>query len=76
MNVLNGINVPPRLVSWARGLLAAAVIAAIEGAIKFATDNSLSGNWDVYLPLIVLVLRAAEGEIDQWRKPDQNAPAP
>lgn len=76
MNVLKGIDIAPRYVSWARGLVAAVGIAIVEAIIKFTTDNSLSGNWDVYLPVLLLVLRAVEGEIDQWRTPAQNTTQP
>lgn len=76
MNALRGIDIPPRYVGYARALLAAVAIAVIEAVIRFATDNSLSDNWSIYLPVIVFVLRSIEGEIDQQRAPRQNATPP
>lgn len=77
MNVLKGIDVSPRLVGYARAVLLAAIVAAIEAVIKILTGESFGGEWAAYAPIAVLILRAIEGELDQKRVPQQNAtPAP
>lgn len=77
MNVLKGIDVSPRVVGYARAVLLAAIVAAIEAVIKILTGESFGGEWAAYAPIAVLILRAVEGELDQKRVPQQNAtPAP
>lgn len=77
MKVLKGIDISPRYVGYARALVIAIVIAAIEAAIHFFTNTDLGGDWAVAVPVIVLILRSIEGEIDQKQAPDQNTtPAP
>lgn len=78
MNVLKGINVPVRYVGYARALLTAVVIGALEAAIHYLTNADIGGTtWPLVLPLIVFVLRSLETEVDHKQKPQQNAtPAP
>jgi hypothetical protein len=73
MNVLKGIDVSPRVVGYARAVLLAVIVALIEALIKILTGESFGGDWAVYAPIAVLILRALESEADSHLKPAQNA---
>lgn len=78
MNVLKGIDISPRYVGYARALVTAIAVAVIEAIIHFVTNTDLGGGvWPLIVPLIVLVGRSLEGELDQKQTPAQNVtPAP
>lgn len=55
----------PLQVGAIRGLIAAAVVAAIEAAIKFLPSVDVPGSLALFIPVIVLALRAGEAWIDE-----------
>lgn len=68
LNILSGINVPPQVVGFARGIVSAAGVAAIEAAINSTGMLHLSPDQAVWLPLIVLGLRTFEGMLDGGKR--------
>lgn len=69
MDILRGLNLPPFLVSLARGLIEAAIIGALGAAVIFLGEIDISqlpdGIGPVGLGIAVWVLRALEGLADQ-----------
>lgn len=73
-DLLRGWNFAPRLVAIARGIIEAAVLAAI-GAASVELTRVDWGEYAMLSPVILFVLRWLEGEADQRIDPQQNRTA-
>ncbi len=63
-SIIGGINIPPQIAGFVRGILIAAAIAGIEAAINLSGTLHLSPSEAVWLPIVVLGLRTLEGVLD------------
>ena len=65
LDLLRGQDWQPLAVGIARGLLEAAVMAAVVAVGQALTELELGPQWEAALPLIVWARRSAEGLADQ-----------
>ena len=75
MNLLRGLTAPAWLVGLARGMAEAAIMAALVVATTWLATGQVGG-LAPYAPLLLVVLRTAEGwadHIDPAKRRDPNA---
>lgn len=65
LKVLRGLVLNPVLVAFARGLAEAAAMAGILFGIEFISGGNLPDNLQLLAPILLLVLRQAEGIADR-----------
>lgn len=75
LTVLRGIDVPPVVVGFARGLAEAVVLAALGAAAVYLTDgDNVPDNIEFVLPGAFLVIRTLEGIADHIDPAKQRVP--
>jgi len=60
-----GINIPPAVAGFIRGIGNAAAVAGLGFIVTNAASLPLPDSWKVYIPIIVLAARTLEGLVDQ-----------
>lgn len=66
--MMNRDMMNPALAGFLRGILWAVIVAVLEVLISAFTSNSVPASLAMYAPIIVIVLRTVEGEIDRRTK--------
>jgi len=59
-------NLPPAAAGTLRGITLGVLLVIIKGALDYLTSGQvLPTGWDLYVPIILALLRSAEGVLDQ-----------